>query len=224
MVDKRTTKQEEWNAELYEQKHDFVWQYGADLMELLSLQPGEVILDLGCGTGQLTAQIAERVARVIGIDNSPTMIASAKENYPELEFIVANATNLAFKEQFDGVFSNAAMHWIKPPEKAITCVWDALKKKGRFVAEFGGKGNVETIVEAIKKVLGRLDLNHWYFPSIGEYATLLERQGFSVSYATLFARQTPLSGGEEGIVNWLDMFAHSTFNNLSVEEKLAVKK
>ncbi len=223
-MEKRTKKPEEWNPQLYEQQHSFVWQYGADLMELLSPQPEELILDLGCGTGQLTAKIAERVARVIGIDNSPTLINRAKENYPELEFILADATNFSFQKQFDGVFSNAVLHWVQPPEKAITCIWHALKNKGRFVAEFGGKGNVQTIIEATKKVLQLKDFNLWYFPTIGEYATLLESQGFSVSYATLFDRPTPLNGGEKGMGNWLEMFAGSLFNSLSAEEKLAAKK
>ena len=224
MMEKRTKKPEEWNPQLYEQQHGFVWQYGADLMELLSPQPEELILDLGCGTGQLTAKIAERVARVIGIDNSPTIINRAKENYPELEFILADATNFSLQKQFDGVFSNAVLHWVQPPEKAITCIWHALKNKGRFVAEFGGQGNVQTIIEAMKKVLQLNHFNLWYFPTIGEYATLLESQGFSVSYATLFDRPTPLNGGEEGMVNWLEMFAGSLFNSLSAAEKLAAKK
>ncbi len=212
-----------WNAELYEDKHDFVWEYGSDLIKLLAPKEGEKILDLGCGTGQLTARIETSGAKVIGIDNSSEMIAKASINYPNLKFIVADATNFTFEEQFDGVFSNAALHWIKPPEAAIKCIQHGLKPGGRLVAEFGGKGNVEQIINAIYEVIAEnkypsdRPLNPWYFPSIGEYSTLLEQAGFEVNYASLFERLTPLKGGEEGMKNWLAMFAESIITNIQGE-------
>jgi trans-aconitate 2-methyltransferase len=128
----------QWKSALYESKHSFVWQYGADCLELLSPQMGERILDLGCGTGQLTQEIAKRGAIAIGIDKAPTMISQAQKNYPNLQFEVADATNFHVEEPFDAVFSNATLHWIKEPERAIACIWQALKAGGRFVAEFGG--------------------------------------------------------------------------------------
>ena len=210
----------QWKSALYESKHSFVWQYGADCLELLSPQMGERILDLGCGTGQLTQEIAKRGAIAIGIDKAPTMISHAQKNYPNLQFEVADATNFHVEEPFDAVFSNATLHWIKEPERAIACIWQALKAGGRFVAEFGGKGNVNAIITAIHHALESADYpvkpgyNPWYFPSIGEYATVLEKQGFSVTYATLFERPTPLEEGEKGLQNWIEMFANSLLQQI----------
>lgn len=101
-----------WASALYESKHSFVWRYGADCLELLSPQRGDRILDLGCGTGQLTQEIAALGAIAIGIDKSPTMVEQARKNYPNLRFEVADATNFHFEESFDAVFSNATLHWI----------------------------------------------------------------------------------------------------------------
>ena len=179
-----------WASALYESKHSFVWRYGTDCLELLSPQQGDRILDLGCGTGQLTEKIAGFGAKVLGIDKALTMIAQARKKLSRpCEFEVADAANFYFKELFDAVFSNATLHWIKQPERVITCIWQALKPSGRFVAEFGGKGNIRAIVTAIGNALDdkwilavsakpALFTDPWYFPSIGEYTTLLEKQGF----------------------------------------------
>lgn len=200
-----------WDARLYESKHSFVWKFGEDLIELLSPQPGERILDLGCGTGHLTAQIASSGARAMGMDNSPSMIDQARKTYPQVEFEVGDATKFHFDEPFDAVFSNAALHWIKEADRVADCVWRALEPGGRFVAEFGGKGNVKKICAAAARSLEALglalkaDLSAWYFPSLDEYATVLEKQGFEVTYARLFDRPTPLDD-EAGLRNWIRMF------------------
>jgi trans-aconitate 2-methyltransferase len=215
----------QWNAELYENKHAFVWQQGESLIELLSPQPGERILDLGCGTGQLTQQIAMAHAQVTGIDRSPTMIETAQHNYPDLEFLVADAQNFQVDRPFDAVFSNAVLHWIPNPDSVIYSVYQALKIGGRFVAEFGGEGNVQAIVQALYRALETTHSMppeaHWYFPSIAEYTTRLERQGFDVTYAVLFDRPTPLAG-EDGLANWLQMFASRFLEKLSDGERSRV--
>jgi trans-aconitate methyltransferase len=218
----------QWASALYESKHSFVWRYGADCLELLSPQPSDLILDLGCGTGQLTQEIAALCAIAIGIDKSPTMVEQARKNYPHLRFEVADATNFHFEESFDAVFSNATLHWIKQPERAITCIWHALKPGGRFVAEFGGKGNIKAIVTAINNALeaagypASAEHNPWYFPSIGEYTTLLEKQGFSVAYSSLFERPTRLEDGEKGLKNWLEMFANSFMEAIPANQRFSV--
>ena len=212
-----------WNTALYEQNHAFVWQYGESLLNLLAPQAGERIIDLGCGTGQLTAKIAESGAFVQGIDSSLSMISTAKTNYPHLDFAVADARDFQVEVPLDAVFSNAVLHWIKQPDAVINCVEKALKPGGRFVAEFGGQGNVGAIVRALLCVLSEIgfsepeSLNPWYFPSIGEYALLLENQGFEVSYAVLFDRPTLLEGGSAGMVNWIEMFAGGFLSGLSHE-------
>lgn len=212
-----------WNAKLYEQKHAFVWQYGEALLQLLAPQAGERILDLGCGTGQLTAQIAQ-TAEVLGLDYSAEMIANAKANYPNLAFAVADARNFEVEQPFDAVFSNATLHWIPEADAVIRSIYKALKPGGRFVAELGGRGNVQSIVTALNQALqqvGVAELNLWYFPSISEYATRLEQQGFEVRYAVLFDRPTPLTDGAAGLANWLNMFA-APLAQLSSEQRQQV--
>jgi trans-aconitate methyltransferase len=202
----------EWNANLYDAKHDFVWKYGSEVVSLLAPQPGERILDLGCGTGHLTSQIADSGAQVVGVDRSPEMIAAARKAFPNLKFEMTDARKLPFDTEFDAVFSNATLHWIREPELVIKSVWNALRPGGRFVAEFGGKGNIRTMQRAFNRSLVELNLarpgevNPWYYPSVSEYATLLENDGFEVRFMTLFERPTRLADGEAGMRNWIAMF------------------
>lgn len=225
--DSQTISQNKWDAELYDSKHSFVSQLGTDLVQLLNPQSGESILDLGCGTGYLTDKIADSGAKVIGIDNASTMIEQARKNYPNLMFEVADGTNLHFTEQFDDIFSNAVLHWIKEPEKVIAGIWRALKPGGRFVAEFGGKGNVQAIVTAIYQAIQAAGYpinesnNPWYFPSIAEYGTLLEQAGLQLTFAMLFERLTPLKD-EKGMQNWLKMFADSFLTTFPIEQQMSI--
>jgi len=225
MMNSISTPKHNWDTSLYEDKHAFVWQYGEDLLQWLNPKPGELILDLGCGTGQLTAKIAEFGAEAMGIDSATTMIDKARQNYPHLRFEVADARNFQINKPLDAVFSNATLHWIKEPEAAIASIYQALKPQGRFVAEFGGQGNIQSIVQALYQAFEKFDLpnpqtlNPWYFPSISEYTTLLETQGFEVTHAILFARPTPLADGTAGMKNWIQMFASVFLAKLSAEEQ-----
>jgi trans-aconitate methyltransferase len=213
-----------WNAELYDNKHSFVSQYGESVLELLAAKPGERILDLGCGTGDLANQIQHSGAEVLGIDASPDMVAAAKEKYPYINFAVANGTDFSFDEPFDAVFSNATLHWIKNAEGVIRCVYNALKPGGRFVAEMGGKDNVRQMVAATKTILNKYgydvtdQTNPWYFPSIADYAAKLEAQGFRVTFAAHFDRPTLLQDGRQGVIKWLDMFGLSFFEGIPAEK------
>lgn len=217
--------QTRWNTTLYEHKHSFVWEYAEDLLKLLSAQPGERILDLGCGTGQLTEKIALAGAEVLGIDSAASMIEKAIANYPQLQFVVADARNFQVAQPFDAVFSNAVLHWILEPDAAIGCIRQALKPGGRFVAEFGGKGNVQAIATTLASVLDTFGyaspVETWYFPSIGDYATRLEQQGFDVTYAVLLDRPTPLEG-DAGMANWIEMFASRFLSQLTGEQQTEV--
>jgi trans-aconitate methyltransferase len=203
----------EWNANLYDAKHDFVWKYGAVVVSLLDPRAGERILDLGCGTGHLTAQIAESGAQVTGVDRSAEMVAAARLAYPDLKFEVADATKISFREEFDAVFSNATLHWIHEPELVLQGVWRALRPGGRFVAEFGGKRNIRAMQEAFDLALVELgaakagEVNPWYYPSVSEYSALAEGNGFEVRFVTLFDRPTGLADGAAGLRNWMIMFA-----------------
>lgn len=210
-----------WNPGLYDASHSFVWKLGAALIELLAPQHGERILDLGCGTGHLTAQIAASGAEVVGIDSSAEMIAQARQAYPALPFEVADARSFSLPGAFDAVFSNAVLHWVKQPEAAIDRIRAALTPGGRFVAEFGGKGNTRQMVEALLQQGAAFGIHDyetpWYYPGIADYSSLLERHGFEVTFATLFDRPTPLEG-EEGLRNWFRMFAGSLLARLPAED------
>src|SRR6056297_343493 len=199
----------DWDATAYEDDHSFVYEYGADVLELLAPAAGERVLDLGCGTGALTGKIAASGADIVGIDSAAEMIERARANHPELAFRQADARTATFDEPFDAVFSNAALHWIDEQDAALSTVSDALRPGGRFVAELGGDGNVAAIVDAVLAELAERGYdadNPWHFPTVGEYASRLERHGFEVRDATLFDRPTELDG-EDGLANWLDVFA-----------------
>jgi trans-aconitate 2-methyltransferase len=204
--------QADWNAGLYDASHAFVWEFGRDLLALLAPQSGERILDAGCGTGHLTAGIAQAGAHVLGIDRSAAMIDQARANFPELRFETREIADLSYDAEFDAIFSNAVLHWVQPPEAAAAALSRALKPGGRVVFEFGGHGNVRILVDTAYRALRQLGvqrperLNPWYYPSIAEYSAVLESSGIEVTYALLFDRPTPLQDGERGLENWYRMF------------------
>ncbi len=198
-----------WDPSLYQKAHSFVWEMADAIFALLDPQPGEKILDIGCGTGQLTARIAAAGAEVAGIDSSAEMLEEARANYPAIDFRQADARSFSLGMRFDAVFSNAALHWAPEAEDVIRCVAAALRPGGRFVVEFGGKGNTGGLlaeVANIAAVRGFSIRNPWYFPSVGEYAALLERNGFEVRQASLVDRPTTLEEGENGLRRWMEMF------------------
>ena len=202
----------QWDAEIYEQQHAYVYQRAQDLIELLAPQPNERVLDLGCGTGALSAQIAQRAAFVLGLDASPTMIESARRKYlhPNLQWQIGDGRDFSVGNDFDAVFSNAALHWMRPPQNVIACIYRALKHGGRLVCEFGGHGNITRVLTAIEKALaaiGRHDLTPFtnYFPTIAEYVSLLESAAMETTFAQLYERPTPLQG-ENGLRIWVSQF------------------
>lgn len=201
-----------WNADLYDNKHSFVFKYGEDLVKLLNPQAGERILDLGCGTGYLTNLIAESGIEVIGIDNSETMIEKAKASYPDLDFRVMSADDFSFDTKFDAIFSNAVLHWVLNYQQAIKCMYNNLKKGGRIVIEFGGKNNVARIVNALKTTSEQLGYAEnaqrkiWFFPGVAEYTGLLEANDFIVRFVSYYNRETELTDNENGVKDWIRMF------------------
>ncbi|GLC87177.1 class I SAM-dependent methyltransferase [Lysinibacillus piscis] len=213
-----------WNAQLYDQKHDFVSKFGESLVDVLAPLPQEVILDLGCGTGDLTAEIASYGAYVQGIDASTEMIATAQQKYPTLSFQTIDATAMQMTEEFDAIFSNAALHWMKQPDIVINNSYHALKQGGRFVAEMGGHGNIASIVSALQASMELLHFSYdehyfpWYFPTAEAYQAKLEQAGFTVKMITHYERPTPLQG-EAGLRNWLKMFSFNILQRLSEDEK-----
>jgi SAM-dependent methyltransferase len=198
-----------WDPARYARNARFVAELGLPVVELLAPRAGERILDLGCGDGALTEKLAEMGCEVVGVDASPEQVAAARAR--GLDARVMDAARLEFPAEFDAVFSNACLHWVKDADAAIAGVRRALKPHGRFVGEFGGGTNVGRIALALERALERrgLDgraLNPWYFPTAAEYRRRLEAGGFTVERSELIARPTPLPGDIGG---WLDTFAES---------------
>lgn len=216
-----------WNAALYDRKHAFVSNYGEDVIELVQVVEGEHILDVGCGTGDLTNVLQQRGANVVGVDLSANMIEQACTKYPHISFAVADATSLPYEGQFDCVFSNAALHWMKQPEAVAASMYNSLKEGGRIVVEFGGAGNVATMTNELIAQIRAADIAYsdeqfpWYFPTIGQYTTILENAGFRVAFACHFDRPTPLDG-EAGLHNWFNMFSGSLFDGVEPHVKANV--
>jgi trans-aconitate methyltransferase len=219
------TETTSWDSELYQTSHAFVWQFGRDLLNMLAPKSGERILDVGCGTGQLTADIANSGAEVVGLDLSAEMIAAASANFPQLRFEVTDIAAANYNGEFDAVFSNAALHWVRDQDAAISAIARALKPGGRFVFEMGGRGNIEQIWDAAMQALSAMGVKDpeklppWFYPSIGEYASMLESRGLRVTFAVLFDRPTPLEGGERGLRAWLEMFGTFASNVLRPDQR-----
>lgn len=218
-----------WDASLYDTAHSYVWRYGEGVLGILEAQPGERILDLGSGTGHLAARIAEAGATVIGLDASAEMVAQAKQLYPNIEFIHADASDFQFNEPFDAVFSNATLHWVKRSEEAVQSIAACLKRGGRFVAEFGGRGNVRAAIGALQAardaagfelIIG--DRYPFFFPGIAQYSTMLERHGLEVTMMQLFDRPTPQEDGANGLRLWYRMYASNFLDDLPSDKREVV--
>lgn len=204
-----------WSPATYAANAAFVPALGAPLIARLAPRAGERILDLGCGDGTLTAQIAATGAVVVGIDSSPEMIAAARAR--GLDARIGDATALTFAGEFDAVFSNAVLHWIDDADAVLAGVSRALEPDGRFVAEFGGHTNIAAISVAMRAVFVRHAFDytrHWYYPTAKEYRIRLEAHGFAVEDIRLFPRPTPLPTGMRG---WLRTFAVSLFSRVPLE-------
>ncbi len=199
--------QQQWNVGDYQQFASFVPQLGQPLLDLLQPKPGELVLDLGCGDGVLTEKLVQAGCEVIGVDSSPQMVEAARAR--GLNASVMDARDLIFRQEFDAVFSNAVLHWVKEPELAVAGIARALKPGGRFVAEFGGQGNVKTIEDALINVVSLCGfdgkaLSPWYYPAPETYQAILAQHGLYVETIALIPRITPLPDGMRG---WLKTFA-----------------
>jgi SAM-dependent methyltransferase len=208
-----------WDPEGYARNARFVADLGAPVVALLAPRAGERILDLGCGDGVLTAKLASMGCHAIGVDASAPQIGAARKLGVDAR--VMNGEALDFDGDFDAVFSNAALHWMRHPAKVIGGVHRALRPQGRFVAEFGGHGCVAKIRGALIEALNRRGINGeaaspWYFPTVEEYSQQLTSGGFVVNYVALIPRPTPLPGDVTG---WLDTFAQSFTSSLPPDER-----
>ena len=203
--------EQRWRPDQYRRCARYVPELGRGLVDLLAPGPGDRILDLGCGDGELTMRLAARGCTVVGVDRSEAFVAAARQRGVDAR--VADARRLAdtglAAGSFDGVFSNAVLHWIREPAPVIAGVRRLLRTGGCFVAEFGGAGNIAAVHRALRVACERRGLDPaardpWYFPTPQEYRAALEGGGFAVTRMTLFDRPTPVPGT---LAEWLDLFA-----------------
>jgi SAM-dependent methyltransferase len=208
-----------WNAADYARVGSFVAALGGAALDLLDPQPGERILDVGCGEGTLSLKIIERGATVLGVDNSPEMIAVARAK--GVDALLLPAEDMQFFAEFDAAFSNATLHWVLQKEQAARAIFRALKPGGRFVGEMGGEGNIEKLREALDEELiirgyaPPLESSNWY-ASPEEFAAAYEAAGFREIDARLIERPTPI---EHGIAAWVTTFRKGWLDRAGVPEQ-----
>jgi trans-aconitate methyltransferase len=217
-----------WNTEAYAANGRFVANLATEVVNLLNPQPGEQILDLGCGDGALTEQLAGTGAILLGVDSSPTMLDAARKrnlhSARSIEFAHHDATALPYEQQFDAVFSNAALHWItglSGQQAALAGIHRALRPGGRFVAEMGGQGNIAAIRTALQATLAPFNIDAEtaaasFYPSPALYRRLLETAGFTIHSINLVPRPTPLPNGME---SWLNTFRNGVLDRLNPTDR-----
>ncbi|WP_188152144.1 class I SAM-dependent methyltransferase [Teredinibacter waterburyi] len=198
-----------WSSVQYEKNARFVSDLGMPVVTLLAPKAGERILDLGCGDGVLTKKIQDMGCDLVGVDASAEFIESALAL--GINANQSSAYDIKYEGEFDAVFSNAALHWMKDADLVCTNVYRSLKKGGRFVAECGGFGCVDTIRTALLQELEALGhdgtaFDPWYFPTVEQYSTHLESAGFKINSIALIPRPTPLPGD---VLGWLETFSKS---------------
>jgi trans-aconitate methyltransferase len=213
-----------WDPNRYAQNARFVADLGAPLVELLAPRPGERILDLGCGDGALTEKLVACGCTVVGVDGSAEQVAAACKR--GLDARVKNGEQLDFDREFDAVFSNAALHWMRRADAVIDGVRRALKPGGRFAAEMGGAGCVAKVRGALSAALAKrgidaAPLDPWYFPTAEDYGARLESHGFVIDSIRLFDRPTALPGA---LTAWLETFGEPFTSALPPSERDALRR
>ena len=207
-----------WDAADYARVGRFVSDLGGAALDLLDPQLGERILDVGCGDGALTHKILERGAEVVGVDNSPGLVAAARAI--GVDVIEMDAADMTFDAHFDAAFSNAALHWMLDKQRVAAATFRALRPGGRFAGEMGGEGNLLNLRETLDaELVARgypppLDASNWY-PSVEEFADVYEAAGFEQIDARLIERPTPLP---KGVAQWVTTFRRGWLDRAGVPE------
>jgi SAM-dependent methyltransferase len=212
------TSTSKWDAADYARVGSFVAELGEAALDLLDPHPGERILDVGCGEGTLTLKIIDRGATVVGVDNSPEMIAAARAK--GVDALLLPAEDMQFFAEFDAAFSNATLHWVLHKEQAARAIFRALKAGGRFAGEMGGEGNLKKLREALDEELiirgyvPPVEASNWY-ASPEEFAAVYEAAGFREVDARLIERPTPI---EHGVAAWVTTFRKGWLDRAEVAE------
>ncbi len=206
-----------WNAKDYERNSEAQQKWAKELIANLNLTGAEDILDVGCGDGKVTAEIARLAGggSVVGVDNSKQMIELAQEKYsqdrhPNLSFQIMDASDLAFEGRFDVAFSNAALHWVKNHKPVIEGLYKSLRVGGKIHLRMGGKGDAEGML-SIMDDLSASDKWAQYFTEfefpftflgVDEYQALLRESGFSIKRVELMPKDMT-HDGKSGLEGWI---------------------
>lgn len=212
-----TSELQQWDADQYHTNARFVAHLASDALDLLAVQPGERVLDIGCGDGYLSERLCRAGAELVGFDYSPELVAAARAR--GLDVRLGNAERLYFHREFDAVFSNAALEWMRLADRVALGAFEALKPGGRFVGEFAGAHNIASIRLAVNKALVRRginpeDVDPWYLPTAGEYQHVLENAGFQLSYISWYERPIVI---DYPLGEWLETFASPYLTVLPVK-------
>ena len=210
-----------WNADTYAKDFSFVHQYGNGVLELIDTSNAKTAIDLGCGSGALSGKLRDMGFDVTGIDSSPEQLAIARRDFPDINFIEADVVSFKVEKPADVIFSNAVFHWIDKDKQLdmLHSINASLANGGQLVFEMGGYGNNKLIHRELRKAFERHDLEYrmpFFFPSIGEYSAMIEKEGMLVTYAVLFDRPTALKG-DDGMASWISMFIRTPFEGVDEE-------
>jgi len=208
---------QKWNATDYAKNSSAQLQWAQKLMEKLALSGNESILDIGCGDGKISAQLAQvlRHGQVLGIDLSEEMIQLASQQYPHaanpnLSFLQMDASKIHVPKRFDITFSNATLHWVKDQRSVLRGAHGALKSGGKLLFQTGGRGNAVDVFNAIDGVIQDSKwrqyfenfTSSYYFYGPEEYEVWLLESGFRLQRAELVAKDMQHRGAE-GFAGWL---------------------
>ncbi len=206
-----------WNAEDYQRNSQAQQKWAKELIAKLDLIGSENVLDLGCGDGKVTAEIAGSLptGSIMGVDNSASMIELATENYPSalypnLSFKVMDACCLSFEGCFDVVFSNAALHWVKNHGPVVEGLYKSLKTGGKILLQMGGKGNASNILSVLEDIQSSPEWQPYFenfefpygFLGIDKYKELLTNAGFTVKRVELIPKDMAHEG-KSGLEGWI---------------------
>lgn len=213
-----------WDSSLYDNSQHYVSEYGNELLNFIPEDEEQTILDLGCGTGDLTNAINYRfkTQSIKGIDSSLEMIEKARSKYGNMEFEVCDAMQMPYKNEYDVIISNAVLHWIKLQNMLHRYIYQALKENGLFICEFGGSKNIYKIKNAFRLALKKYDdtyENPFYFPSVKDHTKVVLTAGFTIENIYDFDRPTPLPNGEYGLRQWVCQFFSDKLRNYRVQDQ-----
>ncbi len=212
-----------WNSELYDNAQNFVSKYGKGLIDFIPCKENQSILDLGCGTGDLTSEIYDRLStNIIGVDASGEMIAKARNKYPNIYFDVCDATKLHFENEFDVVFSNAVFHWIPNQNNLHKSIYNALKKDGVLICEFGADKNIYNITSAFANAISKYNdiyYSPFYFPTVKEHSEVVKNNSFIIDKIYDYDRPTVLPNSSLGLRQWVYQFFSEALNKYNERQQ-----